>query len=335
MLNIEASYFIFAFVAVVGVLQVMAARHKLRGLSFIRDMRKPLPGYLLGAVLIVGTFGWFFSTQKGIFIPGPAGAQFLFLFSTASLCALVATLLLSTLIHHSPPLRGRGRSLRCQRVSFEGGQGELYTPPHRSPPWPAVCIVPSPVGGGWERIAADLAESGFVVLVAELSVSRYPEILTLLPEAVSYLSARDGVDHERIGAIGLDLGGDLTICAVTSDKRIKAAIALAPLIEEESARPGLRLLREMSYLQAVRWFRFLDGGGLLARLKSKQHAEKIGPQPFLAVYGEEDGLVSLARARQALGAAGELKFVGGEGHTSLFTSPTVASMVVQWFKEKL
>lgn len=341
MLSIEASYFIFASAAIVGVLQVMAARYRLIGLSLIRDVRKPLLGYLLGAVLIIGAFLWFFSTQEEIFIPGPAGAELTSLFAAALVCALASTLFLSALMHRprkpsTSPLEGQPR-FHCEGVSFGRGQGVLYIPTDQTMPWAAVCVLPGPEGGcdSLGEIAATLAESGFVVLAVDMSVNRYPEVLALLPAAVSYLSTRGGVDPQRIGAMGADLGADLAIRAVGSDKRIKAVIALAPLLEEASATPGLRLLGEMTYPQARCWSRFLDGGKLLAKLETASYARKLSPRPLLIVYGEDDGLIPLERVRKALGDAGELRLVKGEGHINLPSSAVAAPIVSKWFRESL
>lgn len=203
-------------------------------------------------------------------------------------------------------------------------------------PYPAVCALPSPGAGSdpLQGIATSLAREGLVVLVADLSVHRYPEILSLLPAAISYLASRGEVDPRRIGVMGVDLGADLALRAATNE-RIKTLATLAPLVEEASARPGLRLLKEMTYLQAMRWSRLLDEGRILAKLETTNYAEKIGPRPLLVLYGEEDGLVSLEKARQALGRAGEFKLVKGERHMTLPHSPVVASLLTQWFKERL
>ena len=371
MLSIEASYFIFAFVAIMGTLQAIAAHQRLVGLSLIGDrmisplaalpkaakasdgerayQRRPLPGlrpedfaelslgaqpegYLLGLGLVGGAFLWFFATKEEIFIPGPAGAQFTLLFGAALICALGSTLLFSAAIHR--PIEHQ-QPCSCQEVSFQGGQGVLYIPEGEGP-YPAVCVLPSPGLGSdpLQGIATSLAREGIVVLVADLNLHRYPEILSLLPAAISYLASRVEVDPRRIGVIGVDLGADLALRAAT-DERVKALAALAPLVEEASARPGLRLLREMTYLQAMHWSRLLDGGRILARLETASYAEKIGPRPLLLLYGEEDGLVSLEKAHQTLGRAGEFKLVKGERHMTLPHSPVVASLLTQWFKERL
>lgn len=338
MLRIEASYFLFASVAIAGVLQAVAAYYRLVGLSLIRDIERPLLGYLLGAALITGAFLWLFSTQDGIFIPGPAGAQFMLLFSIASICALGITLLLSTAIHRaSSQHRRKGHSFDRQQVSFEWGQGMLYVPQSQSPPWPAICIVSNPEGGcdALGGLTSQMASNGFAALVVDLNTNRYPEVLTLLPMAISYLSNRGDVDQGCIGAMGIDLGGDLAICAAVSDERLKAVVALAPLFEEESAQPGLGLLREMTYLEAIRWSRFLDGGKLLAKLATVNCVKKLDARPLLIIYGKEDGLVSVEKVRRALGEKGELKLVQGERHMTLSNSPMVASMAAHWFKGKV
>lgn len=52
-----AEYCIYVFIAVIGMMQIIAARWELRGISFFRNKKW---GYAFGAVTIVGVFIWFF-----------------------------------------------------------------------------------------------------------------------------------------------------------------------------------------------------------------------------------------------------------------------------------
>ena len=52
-----AEYCVYVIVAVMGLLQLMAARWRLAGLSFFRSTTY---GYVFGAVVIAGVFIWFF-----------------------------------------------------------------------------------------------------------------------------------------------------------------------------------------------------------------------------------------------------------------------------------
>jgi len=57
MLTFIGEYFLFIFLASLGVLQIVASSSKLRGLSFFR---RPNCGYIFGALSIVGGYCWFY-----------------------------------------------------------------------------------------------------------------------------------------------------------------------------------------------------------------------------------------------------------------------------------
>lgn len=57
MLTFVGVYFLFIYLASLGVLQIAVSYSKLRGLSFFT---RPTWGYIFGALLIVGGFCWFY-----------------------------------------------------------------------------------------------------------------------------------------------------------------------------------------------------------------------------------------------------------------------------------
>ncbi|GAF71400.1 unnamed protein product [marine sediment metagenome] len=57
MLKIGLEYFLFIFLASLGVLQIAASYANLNGLSFFK---KPTWGYIFGSLAIVGGFSWFY-----------------------------------------------------------------------------------------------------------------------------------------------------------------------------------------------------------------------------------------------------------------------------------
>ena len=167
---------------------------------------------------------------------------------------------------------------------------------------------------------------------------RYPAVLGLLPSAVAYLTRRDEVNPERIGVLGIGLGGDLAIRSAGTDQQIAAVLAVAPFLSQGSTKPGLSILKEMSYLGAVRWSGFRKRGKLVAELAALDYVSKLGSRPLLLIYGEQDGITPAEGARAALGeemAQGKLKSLPGEGHLSLPRSPATSVLVARWFKENL
>jgi pimeloyl-ACP methyl ester carboxylesterase len=351
--ELAAHYFFLAFLSTLGVLQLVAARHKLIGLS-LWGSRSPASGYLLGAVLTAGGFVWFFAATLGIFIPGLAGSELAVLFGAAGICALAFTLIASSALHgfqhrERADLKAGGwrYGFRHEAVSWQQLRGTLYLPEDAAPlegePRAAICVLPGSSEG--TPLVAGLVEEGFIVLAMDWGPEeeiRYPAMLGLLPGAVAYLMRRDEVNPERIGVLGIGLGGDLAIRSAGTDQQIAAVLALAPFLVQANTRPGLSILKETSYLEAIRWARPLRShrkrGKLVAELAPLDYIGKLGSRPLLLVYGDQDGIIPTEGVRAILGEEmeqGKLKSLPGEGHLSLPHSTATSSLVAQWFRENL
>jgi hypothetical protein len=353
--HLAINYFLLAFVTIAGALQFVAARHKLVGLNLIGSTRKPIWSYLLATALIVGAFAWFFATTPEVFIPGLAGSELAILFGAAGICALAFTLISSSALHRfqhreRSDLKVGGR-FRQEAVSLQQLRGTLYLPEDIGetsassvePPRAAICVLPGPSEGilSPHPIVANLIEEGFIVLAIDWgpeSEVRYPGVLGLLPSAVAYLLRRDEVNPERIGVLGIDLGGDLAIRAAGTDQQIAAVLAMALFLDQSNTKPGLSILKEMSYLEAIRWSSFRRRGELVAELAVLDSISKLGSRPWLLIYGDRDGIVPVERASTTLGkemAQGRLRSLPGEGRLSLSRSPVASAVIACWFKENL
>jgi len=95
----SCQYFIFVFIAAVGVLQLIATGTQLKGLLFFK--RKALV-YLFSFLAIGGSFGWFFGWDNRLDTvmrqTGLEGAQQFLYFCLAAFAALVFTLIVSSLL---------------------------------------------------------------------------------------------------------------------------------------------------------------------------------------------------------------------------------------------
>ncbi len=134
------------------------------------------------------------------------------------------------------------------------------------------------------------------------------------------------------------MGGDLVIRSAGTDQQIVAVLALAPFLIQANTRPGLSILKEMSYLEALRWARPLRLHRMVAELAPLDSIGKLGDRPWLLIYGDQDDITSVKMARVTLGeemAQGRLKSLPGEGHLSLPRSPATSALVARWFKENL
>ena len=119
-------------------------------------------------------------------------------------------------------------------------------------------------------------------------------------------------------------------------------LALAPFLNQANSQPGLSILKEMPYLEALRWARPLrlhrKRGKLVAELAPLDYISRLGSRPLLLIFGDQDGITPVAQARAVLGeetARGMLKSLPGNGHLSLPGSPSASGMTVRWFKETL
>ncbi len=318
---------LFAYGAMLGASQIVAARHRLVGLSLL-GVRNPHHSYLLGSTLLLLAYGWFFGTRGyEIFSPGPASSEFAFFLGLAFLAVLSTALLIPNLTHRPAVLK-----VSPSQVPLEPGRGTLYLPEGQAPR-PAICALPG-LGEGTRSLqpwATHLAERGFVVLVLELSTLEYPDLLALIPSGVAYLAAHSKVDPQRIGVLGVDLGADLAIRAASGDEQLRAVAALSPILE--TTNPGLHILAEMPYLQGVRWARATKR--LVSRLASLEHLPQ--DRPCLLLCGGEDRLAPRFPCIRHPEAAseGQQMIIGGEKRFSLPRSPAAISLTADWFQERL
>lgn len=342
-ITIGLVYFVFAYFAALGFWQLVAAWQGLRAFSWLRRGVKARWGYLLGSALVGLASLWFFGTRSSeIFSPGPASSEFLFFLGAALVCALATTILLSLVLDRlsASADRRHGREYpRRELVSLKGEHGVLYLPSSRQGPCPAVCMVPEPGQSieSLERVAGPLARDGIVTLIVDMTPEEswlYPDVLILCPTAVAYLESRDDTDASRIGALGVGVAGDLVIRAAASDREIRSLVAVAPLLVESNAQPGLDLLREMSYGEAMRWSGLHRGGELVSRLGALDHVSNLHSRPALIIYGQEDQLAPSAEIEAVNGGA-ELMLIPGCGRRGLVDDTGTINAITSWFGEHL
>jgi hypothetical membrane protein len=80
-------YFIFCLVGLLGTMQGVAVWYHRNDLLWL-DQRK---GYALSALMVAGSFIWFFLVDQDIFIPGLAGGELFTLFAAAFVVAVLVT----------------------------------------------------------------------------------------------------------------------------------------------------------------------------------------------------------------------------------------------------
>jgi len=295
--RLALSYLLLCALSCIGVLQIQAARQRLVGLSLWGGRGARWWGYAAGLLFIIGSFAGFYAFTPGIFVPGLAGSELAVLFAAGSILALVVTLTGASLAAPRP-----------DRAAMEADEGEVVaTPqlrgwihiPQGSGPLPALCLVPEmgSSAGDLGMVGARLRTLGFVALSidwmkagdpwaqAQGTLPRYPDALALVPAGVNYLLHLPEVDEGRIGVIGFGLGGDLVLRAAAADEQIAAALAVSPCLTPEPCDPGLDLLRNRSFWQAVRWRRRRKAqSALVEQLNGLAFLPRIPPRPLLMLH---------------------------------------------------
>jgi dienelactone hydrolase len=336
-------FFGFAYFLSLGFWQILAAFQGLRAFSLLPRGTRAGWGYLLVAVIMVLAGAWFFGTRTSeIFSPGPASSEFLFFLSMGLLCALVTTVAASAVVACLVEAGSHGDANPypgTEHISTELVQGAIYLPTSNGQRWPVVCMVPDPADGvvSLHRMATGLAKNGMAALVIDVSDRerwKYPDVLAVVPQAIGFTERREDLDASRVGVLGAGLGADLVIRAAASDEQIGASVSLSPHLATSSVQPGLDLLREMSYLEAIRWRRLHRAGELVAQLAAREHLTDLGSRSLLVMYGERDRLAAKLDEEE-LPAGAEIEITTGIGRVGLCDEQEVINSVVSWFERNL
>jgi acetyl esterase/lipase len=131
----------------------------------------------------------------------------------------------------------RGR-YTFSRASFQGNDGQryscLWTAPKGAGPFPAVLCLHGHGGSAeavWDprqnygAFAQQLAQGGYCTLTPSFPHRPFAaEALWDLLRCVDLLSARKEVDPQRMGVMGLSMGGEWTMWVAACDERLKAAV---------------------------------------------------------------------------------------------------------------
>ena len=335
-------FFAFAFFVSLGFWQILAAYQGLRALSLLPKGAKARWSHLLGVALILLPCVWFFGARtEDVFSPGPASSEFLFFLSMGLLCALV-TSIVGSIVVDRVSLRGEDRSEnpyhRREAVSTSRWQGTLYLPVSDGQPWRAVCIVPGPTErlesvGNLAEVLARRDVAALVIDMTKRDLWLYPDVLATVPQAIGYMERRGDLDRRRFGLLGVGLGADLVIRAAASDRQVGSVVALSPLLTASSVQPGLDLLREMSYIEALRWRR-VHQGRLVSQLAALEHMTGLDARPLLVISGGIDRLAPRVE-QETLPPGTRLKLVEGVGRRGLAQDSEILSSSVGWFLDHL
>ena len=142
-----------------------------------------------------------------------------------------------------------------------------------------------------------------------------------LVAVVDYLTKRPDVDPQRIGALGISLGGATSILAAARDPRIRAVVDVCGFTDIESATNtayehfiGLPAFPFSPITVRISEWRI---GQSVASSRPIDVVGRISPRPLLIIHGADDVQIPPAHSTRLFAAAGEPKelwLVPGAGH---------------------
>jgi len=256
-----------------------------------------------------------------------------------------------------------------QRVAMRVVRPKSSTPGRR----PAVLVLHGTRGRkeGMEPWLTDLANRGFVACATdarwhgELAKGDYEdaiiqayrtgkghpwlyETVTDTIRAIDYLQTRPDVDGERIGMIGISMGGMNTWLTAAADPRVKVAVPCIGVTsfgyQVETAQHQARCATLPRFHQVVAdslgepqitprvareaWDKVLPG--ITGRFDCPAMLAAIAPRPLLILNGEKDDRCPLEGVRKCYAAAeGAYRSAGASDRLKLDVAPNTGHQVTE------
>ncbi|KAH8557082.1 dipeptidyl aminopeptidase/acylaminoacyl-peptidase [Umbelopsis sp. PMI_123] len=166
---------------------------------------------------------------------------------------------------------------------------------------------------------------------------------------VDYLETRAHIDSDRIGIVGISLGGYCAPRSAAFEPRIKACVAWGAIwdygatwqrrwktLTKKTSVPFWQLPWVMdtdTMEEALDRVRPFSLAGVLSNLK----------QPFLVVHGDKDAMIPIEDAQKVVDKAGSLDkqlkiFTAAEGgcdHVGADNPDPIRQLIVHWFAQRL
>ncbi len=227
-------------------------------------------------------------------------------------------------------------------ISFQSHGSRLvghFFGPHGNGPFPTVLLLHGIAGVEKNfDLAYALREAGWAVLLMHYrgcwgSEGHYtlPGIVDDISAGIDYLSSRSDVDLTRLAGVGLSLGGWGVVTAASRDERLRAIVALNPLVngqarpltESEAAEFAAPLTAITPDEVKAQW---------LALTPLTDAAGKLAGRPTLLLTGDADELFDVDHERPLAAAMpfAEWKRIPGARHTFSDHRPALIHTVVDW-----
>ena len=366
MSHIRASLALLSFY--LGIMQGRVTYRRLHGLSMTG--RSWWVGYLLSVLLVVAGLALALAMRGTLWIV----ALWALPMVPAAMLVLIGISSWANR-HMYPPdahCPGSDEPWTCEAVTFADGQVQtpaLFLKPARTN-GEAVCWVHGTGDGKthykWVLLRA-FAQRGIAMLTFDLpghgdhpGVFSLPEALTAVPAALAYLRRRPDIDPERIGLLGVSLGGALAVRTLADGRGEKWHPRAMCLLEtpcslfldrwlyvrEALGVASLQLLEVFRDCTVVNLWRRYSARAHLAvpiewiidDLAPAHHIAHIPSLPMLIVNGSRDPVAPPAHGRRLFERAAcpkTWKVIRGGSHLSLIFMSKTAELVGDWFATQL
>ncbi len=159
--------FLFFLITGFAVFQIMIGYRHTRGLSFYGESIRPAVNYIVGGLLLVGGFAWYFSNPANRNVPGIEGFMSLVCMALGFAVAALLSAFLPTLVAWFRRRRAYGRATEpALNYIYRGPEGELAVtgpPPEGFPRMAALVSDLDGITRVPSRMAGALAASGKAV----------------------------------------------------------------------------------------------------------------------------------------------------------------------------
>ncbi len=185
---------------------------------------------------------------------------------------------------------------------------------------------------GYHLLAFDARNHGLSDRDAPASMKKFSEDIRA---AVDALVLRPEVDPERIGVVGLSVGGSAAIHAAAHDARLRAVVTVGAFADPRDSMLAVGFGKPWLAPAMPLTLRFVEWriGARFDELAPERQIARVAGRVLL-VHGEEDAVVPVANLERLRGAAGdrtEAWRIPGRGHSDPHVEPGFRERITAFF----
>jgi dipeptidyl aminopeptidase/acylaminoacyl peptidase len=189
---------------------------------------------------------------------------------------------------------------------------------------------------GYHLLAFDARHHGTSDPDGHASMKKFSEDIRA---AVEFLAHHPAVDSDRLGVLGLSIGGSAAIHAAASDPRIRAVATAGAFAHPREAMTHVGFGKLLLAPAMPLVFRFMEWrvGARLDDLAPERQITRVAGRVLL-IHGEQDTVVPVDHARRlaaAGGARAELLVLPERGHSDVHLEPALPTRLERFFRSAL